>query len=330
MELFGELYGNEKLKATAASDIFRGRPSHAYIIEGPEGSGRHTAARLIAASVLCEREDANRFPCGNCLPCRKVSDGVCTDVIYVNRGRAASIGIDVIRDVKSSLSFAPVESKYKIYIIEEADRMTAAAQNSLLLSLEEPPSFVIFILLCSDSSSLLETVRSRAQTIRMQLFPAGEILSYLKAHKTGSSKNDPSAAAASSCGGAIGKAEALLTGEASDGLRDAALCREALPLLLSRSAEERLSLVKKLPSKRDDVVRFLKVLLNAVRDLMCVKTTREGDLLFFTDRAEAEGLASRVDVKRLSSLAGMISSSIEKILANVSIQPVLLLLVSSK
>jgi len=329
VELFGELYGNEKLKATAASDILRGRPSHAYIIEGPEGSGRHTAARLIASSVLCEREDANRFPCGKCLPCRKVSDGVCTDVIYVNRGRAASIGIDVIRDVKSSLSFAPVESKYKIYIIEEADRMTAAAQNSLLLSLEEPPSFVIFILICSDSSSLLETVRSRAQTIRMQLFPADEILSYLKAHKTGSSKNDPSAAAASS-GGAIGKAEALLTGEASDGLRDAALCREALPLLLSRSAEERLSLVKKLPSKRDDVVRFLKVLLNAVRDLMCVKTTRECDLLFFTDRAEAEGLASRIDVKRLSSLAGMISSSIEKISANVSIQPVLLLLVSSK
>ena len=329
MKLFGSLYGNEKLKATVASDILRGRQSHAYILEGPEGSGRHTAAKLIAQAILCERGSAEDFPCLKCLACRKVADGICTDVIYVNRGKYASIGIDAIRDLKSSISYAPVESKYKVYIIEEADKMTPQAQNSLLLSLEEPPSFVVFILICKDSSLLLETVRSRAPVIRMQLFPAGEILSYLEGHKTKIAKNDPAVAAAAS-GGAIGKAEKLMSGESSEELSDAALCRETVPLLLSLNTEDRLSLLKKFPSKRDDAVRFLKVLSNAARDLLYVKLAKKDDLLFYTDRTEAEREAAKTTVAKLVSLSAVISSSIEKISANVSIQPVLMMLVTSK
>ncbi len=329
MELFGALYGNEKLKSTAASDLLRGKHSHAYIIEGPEGSGRHTAARLIAQSVLCNRDSDERFPCGTCLSCRKIADGICTDVIYVNRGKAASIGIDAMRELKSSLTYAPVESEYKIYIIEDADKMTVQAQNSLLLSLEEPPSFVVFILICKDSSLLLETVRSRAQTVRMQLFSASEILRYLEENPLKKSKCDPSSAAAS-CGGAIGKAVSLIEGESSDELKDAALCLESLPLLLSKSLTDRLSLVKSFPAKRDDAVRFLKTLTNAVRDLVAVKRAPECELLFFADRKRAEELAAKTDLAKLVSLSQAISSSVEKISANVSIQPVLTLLVSYK
>lgn len=326
MELFGSLLGNEKLKATAASDIYAKKPSHAYIIEGPAGSGRHHAARLIASALLCERRSHERFPCGECLPCRKIEEGICTDVIYVNRGTKATIGVDVIRDVKRSLSLAPVESAYKVYIIEEADKMTVQAQNSLLLSLEEPPSFVVFILLCTDSKLLLETVRSRAPVIKTELFTTDAIAKYLSGMDD-LKEFDQSAIrqASSAAGGSIGKAVALLKDRDAPEFKAAALCREIMPTLLSGSLEERLSLLKKFPSKRDEAVSFLKTVDAALRDVIVSKKSKNAELLFFTDASEASRLAASTTAKRLVTLYDEASEASAKIAANVNVQPVIML-----
>ena len=319
MESFAELYGNAGFKATVGAELSAGRPSHAYILEGPAGSGRHTAARLIASAIFCKDRSAS-FPCGKCLSCRKVSQGISPDVIYVNRGDRATIGIDVIRDLRASLSFAPVEEDKKIYIIEEADKMTAQAQNSLLLSLEEPPSFVVFILLCTDSTLLLETVRSRAPVIRMELLGAGEIVKYLSSKpeysKLGKRLEDASALS----GGSVGRTIELLSESDAEEFRDADLCREIMPTLLYGGRAERNALLKRMPSKRDEAISFLTVVMSALRDVLSCKKTDGGIMLFYADRDDAAALASRVSAKRLVTLYDAAQSAVDRIASNVNIQ----------
>ncbi|MBR6918140.1 MAG: hypothetical protein IKN38_08150 [Clostridia bacterium] len=329
MELFSSIIKNEKLKETIASDILKHRISHAYIIEGPDGSGKHTAATEIASALFCERASGGRFPCKECLSCRKTAEGICTDVIYVNRGTKASIGVDTVRDLKETVNYAPVEMPYKVYIIEEADKMTVQAQNSLLLVLEEPPEFVVFLLLCKDSTLLLETVRSRAPVIKMQLFSADDVASILSMKKqySGVPKDTLSSAAAAS-GGALGKAELLLSDKDAPQLKEIKLCREILPVLLTGNANDRLSLIKRFPPKRDELISFLETLACALRDLLFVKKTECRDLMFFSDRQEALRLSSSVGTRRISTLYQEIKESVKKVSSNVSIQPLLMLILS--
>ena len=330
MVFFSELTGNEKLKNTAAADIFAGTPSHAYIVEGPDGSGKHTAAKLIASAFFCERRDPDRFPCGKCLPCRKVREGICTDVITVNRGKNASIGVDVIRELRSTLDYAPVEMEQKVYMIEEADKMTPAAQNSLLLSLEEPPEFVKFVLLCADSSLLLETVRSRAPVIAMELFSSGKISEYLSEmpeYKQFANSSDLFSAAAAS-EGSIGKAMALLADRNAPELKEAALCRKIMPVLLSGTLAERTALIKELPAKREEILPLIKSIGTALRDVLACKKSEEAPMLFYTSREEASELCPRATVKRLLKLSRSAADAYQKIKANVNIQAVMTLLMT--
>ncbi len=322
MEPFAELYGNAGFKETVGAELIANKPSHAYILEGPSGSGRHTAASLIARAIFC-KDRSGDFPCGKCLSCRKVKEGISPDVIYVGRGERATIGIDAVRDLRSSLSYAPVEEDKKVYIIEEADKMTAQAQNSLLLSLEEPPSFVVFVLLCADSTLLLETVRSRAPVIRMERLGAGEIVKYLSAKPEYANLRKKLEDAAALSGGSIGRTAALLNDSDAEEFRDADLCREILPVLLYGSKSERNALLKTMPSKRDEAVSFLTVLMSALRDIVACKKTADGGTLFFADRDDAASLASRVSAKRLVTLYDAAQEAVDKISSNVNIQAVL-------
>ena len=135
--VFPALIGNETIKSILAADLAKDTGAHAYILEGPRGSGKHTAALQIAAAVLCEnRGDPNRpLPCGSCSACRKILGGFSVDVMTVTNGDKASLGVDAIRAVKESLYVTPNDGEKKFYLIENAHLMTTQAQNALLLSL---------------------------------------------------------------------------------------------------------------------------------------------------------------------------------------------------
>ena len=330
LKLFEELIGNEKLKATVGADILNGTGSHAYILDGPKGSGKHTASALIASALLCKRESDTRFPCGKCISCRKVKEGISPDVITIGRGTAATIGIDTVRSLKASIYYAPVEEENKIYIIEDADKMTVQAQNSLLLSLEEPPSFVTFILLCTDSKLLLETVRSRAPVIRMELFTPAKIVGYLSEKEEYASyvASKEADRAASSSGGSVGKAISLLTDPDSPDFKEAALVKQVVPVLVNGTLSERTSLLKLLPTKRDEAVSFMKTLEIALRDIMSVKIGKRDSMLFYTSSDEPSQIASKTTVKRLTALCTAATDSAAKILANINAQPVEALLLT--
>lgn len=168
------LNGNERLKDQLSRQE-RGRGlSHAYIISGPAGSGRHTLARQLAAAMLCTGRGEK--PCGRCGPCQKVLKGVHPDVSAVTGPEEGKpITVDQVRALRADAYIRPNEGERKVYLLEGADRMNASAQNAMLKLLEEGPPYAAFLLLAGNAGGLLQTVRSRCE--ELALTPAVEPVS---------------------------------------------------------------------------------------------------------------------------------------------------------
>ena len=177
-----QVIGNDKLKRRSLSAVRSRNFTHACIIEGAPGSGKHLIARNTAAALCCEntRDINTEVPCRMCRNCRIIFDDKCPDVITVGAQGKSSVGVEAARFITGDANSYPNMLPYRIYIIEDADKMTAQAQNAFLLTLEEPPSFVKFFLLCENASVLLETVRSRAPVFRTERLSDDIITDFLR------------------------------------------------------------------------------------------------------------------------------------------------------
>ena len=175
MEIFRDLIGNEDIKSTLGSAIKNKEFSHAYIIEGDVGTGKHTVARLASSAIMCQGD--GNLPCKACDFCRKILNDNCADVRFFD-----AFKVDDVRKIKETLYESSTECPYKIYIFNDAHKMNIKAQNALLISLEEPPKNVIFFLLCQDASYLLETIRSRAQLLRTKPLEKHIIFDYVRSN----------------------------------------------------------------------------------------------------------------------------------------------------
>ena len=131
-KIFPALLANEAIKGLCGRDVLRGRASHAYIIDGPDGSGKHTAARQIAMAILCENKSRDELPCpcGACASCRKAASGFSTSIEYVSRGSAATLQVDVIRKMLSTVSYLPEDGDYKIYVCSLCGSFIPCNMNS--------------------------------------------------------------------------------------------------------------------------------------------------------------------------------------------------------
>ena len=165
------LRGNERVKEQLSQQE-RGRGlSHAYILSGPAGSGRHTLARLLASGMLCVSRGEK--PCGQCIPCLKVMKGIHPDVsVITGPDEGKPIAVDQVRTLRADAYIRPNEGERKVYLLENADQMNASAQNAMLKLLEEGPRYASFLLIANNSGALLETVRSRCE--ELALLPAVE------------------------------------------------------------------------------------------------------------------------------------------------------------
>lgn len=165
------LKGNERLKDQLSRQE-RGRGlSHAYIISGPAGSGRHILARQLSAAMLCA--GSGEKPCGKCGPCQKVLRGIHPDVsVVAGPEEGKPITVDQVRALRADAYIRPNEGARKVCVLEGADRMNAPAQNAMLKLLEEGPAYAAFLLIAENAGGLLQTVRSRCE--ELALVPAGE------------------------------------------------------------------------------------------------------------------------------------------------------------
>lgn len=326
---FVNIIGNRALKERLSDEIEGKTFPHAYIIEGPEGSGRHTLARNIAAALSCLSQGA--APCGCCKNCKKIFSDSSPDIIIQGIGEdKTTIGVDVVRRIRDDMATAPNDLDIKVYIVEDADSLTPQAQNAFLLSLEEPPAYVIFFLICENSSSLLETVRSRAPVLRLERLSCGEVEKYLLDNDKRASQliNEDKAAfdtvifAADGC---IGKALELLDAKKRKRLLDErATVHGIISALSSKDRAKVLSALDSLGNKRPEIARSLISVQNAVRDLMLLKKADNVKLCFYPIKEEAAELSSHYSSASLILLYDALCGASDELEANSNVRVTLL------
>lgn len=160
------LSGNRRVKETLNRQEQGRGLAHAYLISGPKGSGRHTLAGLLAAAMLCTGNGEK--PCGVCPNCRRVLEKIHPDVSSLSED-GKPFSVDQVRELRRDAYIRPNQGTRKIYILDQADRMNASAQNAMLKLLEEGPAYSVFLLLAENGGGVLETVRSRCEQLSLAL-----------------------------------------------------------------------------------------------------------------------------------------------------------------
>lgn len=187
------LLGNDTLKQRLSALQAKGKLTHSFLLTGPEGSGRHTLARILCAAMQCTAPGER--PCGVCPQCRKVLDGAHPDICIVDDPEKKTIPVKLVRDACTDLYIRPNEGQRKIYLFPRAQDLNQQGQNVLLKSIEEPPPYGTFLLLAEHAEQLLPTIRSRCVELRLSPLPEAVLL---PAH----------------AGGYLGRAESILRDDA--------------------------------------------------------------------------------------------------------------------
>jgi len=170
-QTFKDMVGQQHIVQTLQNAIREDRLSHAYLFSGPRGTGKTTAAKVLAKAVNCERGPATE-PCNECDACRRITSGAVMDVVEIDA--ASNRGVEEIRDIRDKVKYAPTEVRRKVYIIDEVHMLTTEAFNALLKTLEEPPAHVMFILATTESHRLPATIISRCQRFEFRRVPLSE------------------------------------------------------------------------------------------------------------------------------------------------------------
>ena len=174
---FETMTGQEFVVSTITHAIEQGRIAHAYLLSGPRGVGKTTTARILAKALNCEH-GPTPHPCGECASCKEITAGNSPDVIEIDG--ASNTSVNDIRSIKDEVMFPPQASRYKIYIIDEVHMLSTSAFNALLKTIEEPPSYIVFIFATTELQKVPATIRSRCQQFHFQLIGLEQIKAKLK------------------------------------------------------------------------------------------------------------------------------------------------------
>ncbi len=286
---------NKRAQETLAAFVNGGRFPHALLLEGPEGSGRRTFAREIAAALFCRGEHK---PCGSCNQCRKVLEQNHPDVEYYGGdGSRRSFHIDTVRQLRQNAWLLPGEAPCRVCVLCGAENMTDQAQNALLKILEEPPEHTVFILTAENRAMLLPTILSRVQTIRLEPLTPAEILPVLRERCPDQPGEKLEWAAETA--DTIGQALALLADESLQ--KHAQLAQRMLELLCNGSEYDLLTAVEPVSRKREDLLEVCTQL----RQLLTAELTRA-----------ASGGESRFSTRRITRMLEALDDLLPRVQQN--------------
>jgi len=290
--VFADVIGQEHVTVPLSNALESGRTHHAYLFSGPRGCGKTSSARIMARSLNCEKGPTPN-PCGECQSCKDlVANGPGSlDVIELD---AATHGlVDDARDLRDKAFFAPVQSRYKIYIIDEAHQLGPGAANALLKVVEEPPAHVIFIFATTEPDKLIATIRSRTHHYPFRLVPPGTLAAHLeKVCNAEGVKVDKGViplvvrASGGSVRDALSVLGQLLAGAGKDGVSyeiaiqllgftDGALLDDAIDAIAAHDGATLFKTIDRVIESGHDPRRFTSDMLERIRDLMIVDALKD-------------------------------------------------------
>ncbi|WP_037902354.1 DNA polymerase III subunit gamma and tau [Streptomyces sp. NRRL S-350] len=288
-ETFAEVIGQEHVTAPLQQALRNNRVNHAYLFSGPRGCGKTTSARILARCLNCE-QGPTPTPCGECQSCRDLATGGPGSIDVIEIDAASHGGVDDARELRERAFFAPVHSRYKIFILDEAHMVTSAGFNALLKVVEEPPEHLKFIFATTEPEKVIGTIRSRTHHYPFRLVPPGTLRDYLAdvCGREGIRVEDAVfplvvRAGAGSVRDSMSVMDQLLAGAAEDGVTyqmatallgytDSALLDEVVDAFAANDGATVFQVIDRVVEGGHDPRRFVTDLLERLRDLVILAT----------------------------------------------------------
>ena len=319
---FQDIIGQEQIKEHLRNALSSGKVSHAYIISGEKSSGKEFIARVFSMALQCEREGTE--PCQECSSCKKALSGNHPDIIQVTHEKPNTISVEDIRtQVNDSVVIKPYGAGRKIYIIGEAEKMTVQAQNALLKTLEEPPEYVVILLLTSNIGAMLPTILSRSVVLNMKPVPDDLVKDYLcRQLQVPDYQAEVCAAFAR---GNIGKAKALASSEDFEKIKAEAL--SLLKYIQDMDLTEIVAAVKKITEYKLEINDYLDICAIWYRDALLFKATNDVNHLIFREELQAlRRTAQRSSYEGIETIIGALDTAKKRLDSNVNFELVMELL----
>lgn len=273
---FKAIIGHEQLIAHLSNSMKNNKISHAYIFNGEHGSGKKMLARAFSKALECEAGYGDC--CDMCRSCHQVDTGNHPDIKWVTHEKPSSIGVEDIRiQLNNDIEIKPYSGKYKIYIVDEAEKMTPQAQNALLKTIEEPPSYGIIILLTSNIDMMLPTIRSRCVTLNLRSVEFEKIRDYLM-NKYEVPDYQAKICAAFSQGN-VGKAIRMATSSDFNAMQEEVL--HILKNIDDMEIHDIMNEIKNLSEYKVDIYDVIDMMMIWYRDIMMLKITNDPNLLIY-------------------------------------------------
>lgn len=314
MAEFRDIIGQEQIKKHFHNAISTGKISHAYIINGERFSGKEFIARIFAMALQCEKGGTE--PCQQCHSCKQALSNNQPDIIYVTHEKPGSIGVDDIRkQINGDIAIKPYNSPYKVYIVNEAEKMTVQAQNALLKTLEEPPAYAVILLLTTNVNSLLQTILSRCVILHMKPVPDELIKKFLMEQmQVPDYKADICAAFAR---GNVGKAKHLAASEDFEKVKEEAV--SLLKYVHDMDVTEMIAAIKKIAEYKLDAGDYLDILSIWYRDVLLFKATKDANHLVFREETQnIRKAAGRTSYEGIETVIQSLSKAKSRLEANVN------------
>ena len=279
MGSFKDVVGHKDISKYIQNAVTADKVSHAYILNGQRGAGKKMLARLFAMTLLCEKRGPE--PCGECHSCIQGESGNHPDIIRVVHEKPGSISVDDIREqVNQTVAIKPYQGPYKIYIIPEADLMTIQAQNALLKTIEEPPEYVVILLLTENADLLLPTITSRCVMLKLRNIKDTLIKKYLMEKlEVPDYKADICTAFAQ---GNMGRAIMLADSEHFNEIREEAI--QLLKYIHEMGMDEIIEAVNHITTYKLEINDYLDILMVWYRDVLMYKATKDVEKVVFKDQ----------------------------------------------
>lgn len=319
---FKDIIGHEQIIEHLQNAITMDKISHAYILNGPDKAGKKMIAEAFAMTLQCEKKEKN--PCLECHSCKQAINYNQPDIIYVQHEKPNTISVDDIRNqVNHDIDVKPYGSQYKIYIVDEAEKMNIQAQNALLKTIEEPPAYAVILLLTSNADAFLPTIRSRCVTLNLKVVPDKMIKRYLMEQRgVPDYQADVCVAFAQ---GNVGKAIALASSEDFNELKSAAV--QLMKRIKDIDLYELTEAVKQISEFKLQINDYFDIMMIWYRDILLYKATLDVNGLIFKDEIyDIKKQASKSSYNGIETILDALEKAKLRLNANVNFDLVMELL----